>query len=150
MNKAKLAAATLAVALGLAGVAALPTATEAHGRWGSSMMWHGSKHVEGRIAFLQAELQITDAQMPQWNRLAEVIRANAARTAELRDRARAMRDEDEKADPVQRLELSQQFAAARAEALNDFVAAFKPLYNVLSDEQKEAAADLFSRRHRRG
>src|SRR6476659_5033803 len=33
-------------------------------------------HVEGRIAFLKAELKITDAQQPLWNSVAEAIRSN--------------------------------------------------------------------------
>jgi hypothetical protein len=35
------------------------------------------EHVEGRIAFLKAELKITDAQAPQWNAFAETLRSNA-------------------------------------------------------------------------
>jgi hypothetical protein len=35
-------------------------------------------HVEGRIAYLKAELKITEAQMPQWNAFADALRSNAA------------------------------------------------------------------------
>ena len=35
------------------------------------------EHVEGRIAFLKAELKITDAQAPQWNAFADTLRSNA-------------------------------------------------------------------------
>ena len=35
------------------------------------------EHVEGRIAFLKAELKITDAQKPQWDAFADALRANA-------------------------------------------------------------------------
>ena len=41
-------------------------------------------HVEGRIAFLRAELKITDAQAPAWNGFAEALRANAKALGELR------------------------------------------------------------------
>ena len=34
-------------------------------------------HVEGRLAFLKTELKITDAQLPLWDAVADVIRANA-------------------------------------------------------------------------
>ena len=36
-------------------------------------------HVEGRIAFLKAELNITEAQMTQWDAFADAIRSNATR-----------------------------------------------------------------------
>ena len=36
-----------------------------------------SDHIEGRIAYMKAELAITDAQLPQWNAFADVMRANA-------------------------------------------------------------------------
>ena len=41
-------------------------------------------HIEGRIAFLKAELKITDVQMPQWNAFADTLRANAQRMREMR------------------------------------------------------------------
>jgi hypothetical protein len=37
-------------------------------------------HIEGRIAFLKAELKITDTQLTQWNEFADVLRANARNT----------------------------------------------------------------------
>src|SRR4029434_2294118 len=40
--------------------------------------------VEGRIAFLRAELKITDAQANAWNGFAEALRANAKKLGELR------------------------------------------------------------------
>src|SRR4051812_32891629 len=35
------------------------------------------EHVEGRIAFLQAEIGVTDAQRAQWNAFADALRRNA-------------------------------------------------------------------------
>jgi hypothetical protein len=40
--------------------------------------------VEGRIAFLRAELKITDAQASAWNGFADALRANARKLAEVR------------------------------------------------------------------
>jgi len=48
------------------------------GRMGMMGMMGMADHVEGRIAFLKAELKITEAQTPQWNALAEALRSNAA------------------------------------------------------------------------
>jgi hypothetical protein len=41
-------------------------------------------HIEGRIAFLRAELKITDAQMSAWNAFADALRANAKKLGEVR------------------------------------------------------------------
>lgn len=49
-------------------------------------------HVEGRIAFLKAELKITDAQLPQWNTFADALRSNARRGL-VRSEARWCREE---------------------------------------------------------
>ena len=40
--------------------------------------------VEGRIAFLRAELKITDAQADAWNGFADALRTNARKLAEVR------------------------------------------------------------------
>jgi LTXXQ motif family protein len=55
------------------------------GMMGSGMMGMMGEHVEGRIAFLRAELKITDAQVPQWNTFADALRANAKRMGEMRN-----------------------------------------------------------------
>ncbi len=39
------------------------------------MMCRMGEHVEGRLAYLKAELKITDAQTPQWNAFADAYRA---------------------------------------------------------------------------
>jgi hypothetical protein len=38
-----------------------------------------AEHVEGRLAFIKAELKITDAQQPQWNAFADAVRERAGR-----------------------------------------------------------------------
>ncbi len=53
------------------------------GRMGMMGMTGIADHIEGRIAFLKAELKITEAQMPQWNAFAEALRANARRMSEM-------------------------------------------------------------------
>ena len=40
---------------------------------GMAMMGAMARHVEGRLAFLKAELKITDAQLPLWNAVADAI-----------------------------------------------------------------------------
>src|ERR1039458_9744443 len=49
------------------------------GRMGMMGMMGMAGHVEGRIAFLKAELKITETLMPQWNAFADALRENARR-----------------------------------------------------------------------
>ena len=54
------------------------------GSHGMGMPCHDfSKHIEGRIAFLEAEIGITDSQTPLWNAFAEALRGVAKVKAEL-------------------------------------------------------------------
>ncbi len=104
------------------------------------------RHIEGRIAFLRAELKITDAQAPQFDKLASVMRENAKEMDQVIGQMQANRDQPLSA--VQRLEARAHFTEARA--TQRFLAAFKPLYDSLSDEQKKSADELLTPRHHRG
>jgi hypothetical protein len=42
-----------------------------------------TRHVEGRLAFIKAELAITEAQQPQWQAFADAFRANVKRMGEM-------------------------------------------------------------------
>lgn len=100
-------------------------------------------HIEGRLAFFKAELQITDAQMPQWNAFADAMRANAKRMAEMHHTMtqggtmHAM-----SASTPERLDRMEMMMSAHLESLRTAKAAFRPLYAVLSDEQKKKADAL--------
>jgi hypothetical protein len=107
------------------------------------------RHIEGRIAFLHAELKITATQQSQWDRVAATMRANAKQMDQLAQEMRAGRDQPQNA--VDRLDRRVRFVAARANAEKAFADAFKPLYATLSDDQKKSADDLFARpMHPRG
>ena len=117
------------------------------------MMRHfGGRHVEGWIAFLKAELNITDEQLPQWTRLADTLRESATRMRAVHDKAREANQEGEERQPltaVERLERWEKFAEAGLESVKGVNAAFKPLYEAMTDEQKKRVDRLTSRRHRR-
>jgi Spy/CpxP family protein refolding chaperone len=141
----KLAFAT-ALALGIAGAAALPVLADTHG-------WRGhaggpGQHIDGRIAFLKAELKITGDEAAQWNAVADAMRANSQAMGKLFEEARANRDKPLTAP--ERLDWRQRFAEARAQAAERFAAAFKPLYDRMSDDQRKAADALLQPHHRRG
>jgi len=100
--------------------------------------------VEGRIAFLKTELKITPAQESQWQQVAAAMRENAKTFDET---VTAVRQNRATTDAVQRLELREQFAKARADNTARLIAAFKPLYTSLSPEQQQMANRLFAEHH---
>jgi hypothetical protein len=105
-------------------------------------------HVEGRIAFLKAELKITDAQAKAWDGVASAMRHGAAARTALHEQMRSRGDQPMTA--VDRLALRDKAMAIHADNGKAFTAAFTTLYAQLSDEQKKAADQLLSRhRHHR-
>ena len=107
-----------------------------------------SRHIEGRIAFMRAELKITAAQQTQWERVADVMRASAKQKDVLFQQMRA--DHDKPQSAVDRLDRRVRFIEAQASTEKSFADAFKPLYLTLSDDQKKSADELFDRsRHGR-
>jgi LTXXQ motif family protein len=99
------------------------------------------RHIEGQIAFYKAELRITEAQGPQWNAFADAMRSSATRLRQ------AMAPEggaaEVRAAPDQ-MERRITLLSAQLDAMRDVLAAAKPLYAVLSDEQKKTADDLMA------
>src|ERR1700756_2296378 len=100
--------------------------------------------VEGRIAFMKAELKITPAQETQWQPVAAAMSENAKTLDQTITTARQKRDT---MDAVERLELREQFAKLRADNDARLLAAFKPLYANLSSEQQQIANQLVGARH---
>ena len=96
-------------------------------------------HAEGRIAFLKAELKITDAQLPLWNAVAEAIRANAKSGMGMMEGMMGMGQGGKLPD---RLAAREKFLTGRLEALRKLKAAVDPLYATLSDEQKKTADEM--------
>ncbi|MDR3535066.1 MAG: Spy/CpxP family protein refolding chaperone [Acetobacteraceae bacterium] len=100
-----------------------------------------ARHVEGRIAFLKAELRITDAQAPAWNAFADVLRNQATNLRTVMHDAMQAGDTPTGPDRIQ-----QQIAmlGVRLDAMKATLAALKPLYAELSDEQKKAFDGLLA------
>ncbi|MGE3475220.1 MAG: Spy/CpxP family protein refolding chaperone [Rhodospirillaceae bacterium] len=108
------------------------------------------KHIEGRIAFLKAELKITEAQTRAWDQYATFMRD----TAKTRQAAAEKREADMKAmraEPgkrperkalLARLEENETRARAMLQSIEKRKAATQALYKALSDEQKKLAEDL--------
>lgn len=150
MSTRKATLPALALAAVLAGVGSLAAAeaqtTTAAPQAQADHHFDPARHVEGRIAFLKAELKITDAQAPLFQRVAEAMRANAKDMAQLHEQFRT--DRDKPMNAVERLETRVKFGELRTQHQQRFLAAFKPLYDSLSAEQKKTADELLSlRRH---
>ncbi|HWT10296.1 MAG TPA: Spy/CpxP family protein refolding chaperone, partial [Roseomonas sp.] len=105
------------------------------------------RRIEGWLAFLRAELRITDAQAPQWNAHADAVRAQMQR---LRDTmARMMQGADQPATAPQMVERRIALLSAELEAMRAVSGTLGALYAVLSDEQKRIADELMAE-HLRG
>jgi hypothetical protein len=98
-------------------------------------------HIEGRIAYLKAELKITPAQEAAWDKIAQALRQDDQEFRQAFGQGRANRGQPRSA--VQRLEAQTKFAQLRVQQSERDLAALRPLYASLSDDQKKAADDLF-------
>ena len=99
------------------------------------------EHVEGRIAFLKAELKITDAQTPSWNAFADTLRANAKAHQAVHEQ---MTKGGMPSSWLDRLAFQQKALTTRLDALKALETAARPLYAVLTDEQKTLADRLLA------
>jgi hypothetical protein len=101
--------------------------------------------VEGRIAFLRAELRITDAQAEAWNGFADALRSNAKKLAEVRASVTPKPDDAQPpATMTARLDLQEQWLAARLDGVRTIKSAFAKLNEVLADDQKKTAGELLA------
>lgn len=114
------------------------------GMMGGGMMGGGmmggmnGKHIEGRLAFLKAEIKITPAQETQWTKFADVVRT----TAKNAQASGAMGGKP--ATASERMASYEKHLVTRLETVRAVKAAFDPLYNSLSDEQKKIADELLA------
>lgn len=103
-------------------------------------MGAGAHHLEGRLAFLKAELKITDAQIPQWNAFADTERANAQA---MREMHRQFRPSEGAAKTLpERLALEEKGLAAHLDGFRKTARALENLYNALTPDQKKTADEI--------
>lgn len=131
------------------------------GQFGHHREMGGVDRVEGRIAFLKAELKITDAQNSLWEPVAKAMRDQSTALKTLRDQ-RPQRDQAERERTLtapealarrnDRIAMQSKVLAVRADGQKQFTDAFTKLYAQLSDDQKKTADSLLTwhgRGHRR-
>lgn len=100
-----------------------------------------SAFVEGRIAFVKAELAITDAQKGAWDAYADAIKRNLL---SLQDMASTMRTVFEAKTPVERLDAHLAAMEGRTKALQDVKPTLVKLYEELTPEQKRKADEILT------
>jgi len=97
-------------------------------------------YLDGRLAFVKAELKITSQQTPLWDKFAETVRANAKT---INERRRPFFDRSYWSEPLpQRLDQQEKVMTANLDALRQTSAAVKPLYAALDEAQKKTADSL--------
>jgi LTXXQ motif family protein len=104
---------------------------------------HGN--VETHIRELHKKLQITDAEKPQWDALAQVMRDNAQKMVDLEKRRVA---EAKSMTAVDVVKSYAEVIDAHEDGMKKFIPAFEDLYNSMSDSQKKIADSLFRSRAR--
>ncbi len=119
---------------------AAPAAANHHGQ---SRLTPGQL-VDGRIAFLKAELKITPEQEAPWQQMAAAMRQNATALDQAVADARQHRGD---ADAIERLTMRGQFAKVQADNDARLLDALKPLYATLSPEQQQMANRLLASDH---
>ena len=93
--------------------------------------------LEGRLAFIRAELHITDSQSSAWNAFADGIRSSRRHLIEARQQLNQGFSK-----PPDRLEQYERHLALRLDAVKSARTAFSQLYSTLNDAQKHAADEL--------
>jgi hypothetical protein len=96
---------------------------------------------DGRIAFIKAELAITDAQNSVWDAYAAALRKNLESMQSMR---KTMMSATQPASPVERLDLHISTMDSRLQALKEVKPALAALYAALSEGQKKKADELLT------
>lgn len=98
-------------------------------------------YAQGRIAFLKAELAITDAQAKVWEDYANTLKKNMESMQSMRQ---SMMSAQSEKTPVARLDAHIKAMEGRLQALKDVKPALGALYDSLSDDQKKKADELLT------
>jgi hypothetical protein len=107
------------------------------GMMGKGMM--GSRPMmEARLAYIKADLEITDSQMDAWNAYADAVRKNHATMEGMRADMMKARS----GTAVDRLDARIKATEAKLDSLKALKPATEALYNALTDLQKKEADKL--------
>jgi hypothetical protein len=103
---------------------------------GPAMMADFGPMVEGRLAYMKAELAITDAQTATWDSYASAAKARATTMHGVRT---AMLEAMQSGSAIERLDAHTKAMESMVESLKALRPATEALYKALSDDQKKKA-----------
>jgi hypothetical protein len=119
-----------------------------HGGGGGGMMRKMacgvSENVEPRLAYLKAELHLTDAQQAAWNAFAEAYRAATQKVAQKCAANSAKMPDHAMHGVLGQLTMMEQHMGDHLETVRALKAAIEPLFTALTDEQKKVADHTMS------
>ena len=110
---------------------------------GHRMMMHSGPMMEARLAYIKADLEITEAQLPAWEGYADAVRARRSTMGAMREE---MMSAKEGGSALQRMDARIKAMETRLDGLKALKAPTEALYAVLSDEQKKKADGLLGGR----
>lgn len=155
MSARNLLIAASVIATGFAGGLALaqpgsttgpqPGAPAMHAHAGENARHMPGRFIEGRIAFLKAELKLTAEQQPLFDKLADEMRTSAKTMQERHgEHQQASGTAGAPLSALEKLERRSVMMKEMTAAQDRYLAAFRPLYQSLSDDQKKSADELFA------
>jgi hypothetical protein len=106
---------------------------------GHGAMMHSVPMMEGRLAYIKADLEIADAQMAAWDAYANAVRA---RHATMESTHADMMKAKESGSALQRLDARIKAMESKVESLKALKPVTEGLYAILGDEQKKKADQL--------
>ena len=108
---------------------------------GATTDGQASTFIEGRIAFLKAELAITDAQKGAWDAYADALKRNLQ---SMQGMGQMMKTVFEAKTPVERLDAHLAAMETRVKTLQDVKPVLAKLYEALSGDQKKKADEILT------
>ena len=106
---------------------------------GHGMMMHSVPMMEARLAYIKADLEITEAEMPAWNAYADAVRA---RHKTMESMHADMMKAKESGSALERMDARIKAMESMVDSLKALKPATEALYAVLTDEQKKKADEL--------
>jgi periplasmic protein CpxP/Spy len=98
------------------------------------------QRVQEHIRELHAQLRITPAEQPQWDRFANVMRDNAR---DMDQQFTMRREQFSTMNALQNMQSYERIADAHAQHLQQLVPAFENLYNAMPESQKRLTDQVF-------
>lgn len=95
--------------------------------------------VDGRLAYLKGELDITDAQNEAWEGYVDAVKG---RVGVMQGMRQSMMDAMQKGSAIERMDVRIKSMEAMVEAMKAVKPATEKLYAVLNNEQKKVADQL--------